>query len=128
MLLGWGATMYFLEGPHEDMLKREYEEKRAQFMEQTLENELKADMNEKEKTTLLKKCLDNAVELVRMDPGEKQWSYIRSVGFAAETSSTIGFGVMAPSTEAGKIATILFAIVLIPNNIYYNYVLGLCKY
>ena len=79
-----------------------------------------------------------------MSKGEKKWTVMRSIGFAAETSSTIGcksdalkfalkklspgYGGVVPQTSEGRIVTMVFATILIPMNIYFHYLSGLGKY
>ena len=93
-----------------------------------MEEPLRVDfesMNETERQIWMNNWFETALELGRNDPGEKKWTVMRSFGFTFQTATTIGFGALAPKTDAGKILTIVFGCVIIPVVLYMELLLAI---
>ena len=122
--IAFTIIIYFVEGPHEDSEIRKYEEAKMSAMEEPLRVDFES-MNETERQIWMNNWFETALELGRNDPGEKKWTVMRSFGFTFQTATTIGFGALAPKTDAGKILTIVFGCVIIPVVLYMELLLGL---
>ena len=116
--------IYFVEGPHEDSEIRKYEEAKLSTMEEPQKVDFES-MNETERQIWMNNWFETALELGRNDPGEKKWTVMRSFGFTFQTATTIGFGALAPKTDAGKILTIVFGCVIIPVVLYMELLLAI---
>ena len=124
--IAFTIIIYFVEGPHEDSEMRKYEEAKISALEEPLKVDFDS-MNETERQVWMNNWFETALELGRNDPGEKKWTMMRSFGFTFQTATTIGFGALAPKTDAGKIMTIVFGCVIIPLVLYMELLLGLGK-
>ena len=122
--IAFTIIIYFVEGPHEDSEIQKYEEAKSSAMEEPLKVDFYS-MNETERQLWMSDWFENALELGRNDPGEKKWTVMRSFGFTFQTATTIGFGALAPKTDAGKIVTIVFGCIIIPVVLYMELLLGL---
>ena len=122
--IAFTIIIYFVEGPHEDSEIRKYEDAKFSAMEEPLKVDFYS-MNETERQLWMSDWFENALELGRNDPGEKKWTVMRSFGFTFQTATTIGFGALAPKTDAGKIVTIVFGCIIIPVVLYMELLLGL---
>ena len=122
--LAFTIIIYFVEGPHEDSEIRKYEEAKMSAIEEPLQVDFDS-MNKTERQIWMNNWFETALELGRNDPGEKKWTVMRSFGFTFQTATTIGFGALAPKTDAGKITTIVFGCVIIPVVLYMELLLGL---
>jgi len=122
--IAFAIIMYFVEGPHEDSEIVKYDAMKTSVLEEP--NELDFDsMNDTERHIWLSSWFEKAMELGRNDPGEKKWTVMRTIGFTFQTATTIGWGALAPKTEIGKVATMLFATILIPLVLYMEFLYGI---
>ena len=122
--IAFAIIMYFVEGPHEDSEIVKYDAMKTSVLEEP--NELDFDsMNDTERQIWLSSWFEKAMELGRNDPGEKKWTVMRTIGFTFQTATTIGWGALAPKTEIGKVATMLFATILIPLVLYMEFLYGI---
>ena len=122
--IAFAIIMYFVEGPHEDSEIVKYDAMKTSVLEEP--NELDFDsMNDTERQIWLSSWFEKAMELGRNDPGEKKWTVMRTFGFTFQTATTIGWGALAPKTEIGKVATMLFATILIPLVLYMEFLYGI---
>ena len=122
--LAFTVIMYFVEGAHEDIEIRKYQETKNSAMEKPQEVDFDS-MNVTERQIWMNNWFETALELGRNDPGEKKWTAMRSFGFAFQTATTIGFGALAPKTDGGKILTMIFGSIIIPVVLYMELLLGL---
>ena len=122
--IAFTIIIYFVEGPHEDSEIRKYEEAKISALEEPLKVDFDS-MNETERQVWMNNWFETALELGRNDPGEKKWTVMRSFGFTFQTATTIGFGALAPKTDAGKIMTVVFGCVIIPLVLYMELLIGL---
>ena len=122
----FGVIMYFIEEPVEQADIKSNDNKRQCIlqMKRNLTTE-HLNMNDEEFMRQLNNLL-----LISSDQGEKddsnerRWTLIRSISFAIETMTTIGFGYTTPSTNVGKILTIIFGVTCIPINIQHLIIAG----
>lgn len=122
--IAFAIIMYFVEGPHEDSEIVKYDAMKTSVLEEP--NELDFDsMNDTERQIWLSSWFEKAMELGRNDPGEKKWTVMRTIGFTFQTATTIGWGALAPKTDIGKVATMLFATILIPLVLYMEFLYGI---
>lgn len=122
--IAFAIIMYFVEGPHEDSEIVKYDAMKTSVLEEP--NELDFDsMNDTERHIWLSSWFEKAMELGRNDPGEKKWTVMRTIGFTFQTATTIGWGALAPKTDIGKVATMLFATILIPLVLYMEFLYGI---
>ena len=122
----FGAIMYFIEEPVEQAAIQTNNNKR-QCVLQMKRNLTIEHLNMSDEEFIRK--LDNLL-LFSSDQGERddhierRWTLIRSISFAIETMTTIGFGYTTPSTNMGKILTIIFGVTCIPINIQHLIIAG----
>ena len=122
--IAFAIIMYFVEGPHEDSEIVKYDAMKSSVLEEP--NVLDFDsMNDTERQIWLSSWFEKAMELGRNDPGEKKWTVMRTIGFTFQTATTIGWGALAPKTDIGKVATMLFATILIPLVLYMEFLYGI---
>ena len=100
----FAAVMYHIEEPHEQELLMEYAKKKTDLMILFDKCTVGNTIEEEECEMFKEKWFDLTLQLAQEDPGvenrfklrnifvegEKKWTVMRSIGFAAETSSTIG--------------------------------------
>ena len=118
-LVGWplnffmAFTIYSIESSHEDEIMEAHRLRKNAWntsFKQLIEiNNWSGELLENV-TNLIKEAED----LVQEDPGEKQWTMLRAIGLIGETSSTVGYGSITPTTDAGKLTMAFFAIILVP--------------
>ena len=115
-IIGWPLNLLFshglikIEGSHEDYVREACDVKKAGFEDRIHEFTNQQNISKEQILDLI----SESKLLCEGDPGEKKWNLINAVAFVAETGLTIGFGSITPQTDAGKLWTVLIALVMVP--------------
>jgi len=121
LLLFGGGVFYAIEHPDENIriekARQDYFEQRQEIIDLLFNTNTEGDLNA---TFALYEKLQNHLPGFADGPeDENQWVFSQAVIFSFTVITTIGYGTFAPSTVAGQMFTIIYALIGIP-------IAGLC--
>ncbi|XP_070212505.1 potassium channel subfamily K member 18-like isoform X2 [Littorina saxatilis] len=117
-----GAWMMMkIEGPKEDAQKKEVFNARELLADELKNNTVALQagrMSEADWENLTETLLHDFESTVHnsgvTSTSKKKWTFLGSVLFCVTTYTTIGYGNIAPATDGGRIATMLYATIGVP--------------